>query len=86
VTSLILGVLAGQVHMGGGMLIHELSVLLVIVNAVCLRRQSGIEAVENVSTRRGSPYSPLITGRRIRRKMDVTAVGVKEHPHVWIWN
>ena len=41
VTGLILGVLAGQVHMGGGMLIHELSVLLVIVNAVRLLRQTG---------------------------------------------
>ncbi|HLV44426.1 MAG TPA: cation-translocating P-type ATPase [Aggregatilineales bacterium] len=41
VTGLIIGVLAGEVHMGGGMLIYEPSVLLVIVNAVRLLRQTG---------------------------------------------
>jgi Cd2+/Zn2+-exporting ATPase len=38
VASLLLGVLLGQVHMAGGMLIHELSVLVVIVNAMRLLR------------------------------------------------
>jgi Zn2+/Cd2+-exporting ATPase len=41
VTGLILGVLAGHVHMGSGMLIHEISVLLVIVNAMRLLWQPG---------------------------------------------
>lgn len=41
VAGLIVGVLAGHVHMGSGMLIHEISVLLVIVNAMRLLRQSG---------------------------------------------
>jgi Cd2+/Zn2+-exporting ATPase len=39
VTVLILGVLAGQVHMAGGMLIHEASVLVVIVNGMRLLRK-----------------------------------------------
>jgi Cd2+/Zn2+-exporting ATPase len=38
VASLLLGVLLGQVHMAGGMLIHELSVLVVIANAMRLLR------------------------------------------------
>lgn len=41
VVGLIIGVLTGHVHMGSGMLIHEISVLLVIVNAMRLLRQSG---------------------------------------------
>jgi Cd2+/Zn2+-exporting ATPase len=35
---LLTGVLAGEVHMAGGMLIHQLSVLVVIVNAARLLR------------------------------------------------
>jgi Cd2+/Zn2+-exporting ATPase len=38
VAGLLLGVLLGQVHMAGGMLIHELSVLVVIGNAMRLLR------------------------------------------------
>jgi Cd2+/Zn2+-exporting ATPase len=38
VASLLLGVLLGQVHMAGGMFIHELSVLVVIANAMRLLR------------------------------------------------
>nr|MBA2558198.1 cation-transporting P-type ATPase [Chloroflexota bacterium] len=38
VALLLTGVLAGQVHMAGGMLIHEVSVLAVIVNALRLSR------------------------------------------------
>ncbi len=38
VAGLLLGVLLGQVHMAGGMLIHELSVLVVIANAMRLLR------------------------------------------------
>jgi Cd2+/Zn2+-exporting ATPase len=38
VAALLAGVLAGQVHMAGGMLVHQLSVLLVIVNAARLLR------------------------------------------------
>jgi Zn2+/Cd2+-exporting ATPase len=41
VTGLILGVLAGHVHMGSGMFFHEISVLLVIVNAMRLLWQPG---------------------------------------------
>ena len=41
VALLLAGVLAGEVFMAGGMLVHELSVLLVVVNAVrLLRRRS----------------------------------------------
>ena len=39
VTFLLLGVLFGQVHMAGGMLIHEASVLIVILNAMRLLRE-----------------------------------------------
>lgn len=38
VTLLLAGVLLGQVHMAGGMLIHELSVLVVILNGMRLLR------------------------------------------------
>lgn len=38
VTILLLGVLFGQVHMAGGMLIHEASVLIVILNGMRLLR------------------------------------------------
>jgi Zn2+/Cd2+-exporting ATPase len=38
VAGLLLGVLLGEVHMAGGMLIHELSVLVVIANAMRLLR------------------------------------------------
>jgi Cd2+/Zn2+-exporting ATPase len=38
VAGLLLGVLLGEVHMAGGMLIHELSVLVVIGNAMRLLR------------------------------------------------
>jgi Cd2+/Zn2+-exporting ATPase len=38
VTGLLLGVLLGEVHMAGGMLIHEISVLIVILNGMRLLR------------------------------------------------
>lgn len=38
VVVLLAGVLAGQVHMAGGMLVHQASVLLVILNAIRLMR------------------------------------------------
>ena len=38
VTTLLLGVLLGRVHMAGGMLVHEASVLLVILNGMRLLR------------------------------------------------
>ncbi|MCH2450783.1 MAG: cation-translocating P-type ATPase [Gracilimonas sp.] len=37
VAALLVGVFAGEVHMAGGMLIHELSVLLVILNGMRLK-------------------------------------------------
>ncbi len=37
VTALLAGVLNGSVHMSGGMLIHELSVMLVIINGIRLK-------------------------------------------------
>ena len=37
VTALLAGVFAGSVHMAGGMLIHELSVMVVIINGMRLR-------------------------------------------------
>jgi Cd2+/Zn2+-exporting ATPase len=38
VTGLLAGVLLGEVHMAGGMFIHELSVLIVILNGMRLLR------------------------------------------------
>jgi Cd2+/Zn2+-exporting ATPase len=38
VTVLLMGVLFGRVHMAGGMLIHEASVLIVILNGMRLLR------------------------------------------------
>jgi Zn2+/Cd2+-exporting ATPase len=38
VSALLAGVLLGEIHMAGGMLIHELSVMLVIINAMRLQR------------------------------------------------
>jgi Cd2+/Zn2+-exporting ATPase len=39
VTGLLLGVLLGRVHMAGGMLVHEASVLIVILNGMRLLRK-----------------------------------------------
>jgi Cd2+/Zn2+-exporting ATPase len=39
VAGLLLGVLLGKVHMAGGMLIHEASVLIVILNGMRLLRE-----------------------------------------------
>jgi len=41
VSGLLLGVLLGEVHMAGGMLIHEISVLVVILNGMRLMRVKG---------------------------------------------
>lgn len=38
VVALLGGVLAGEVHMAGGMLVHQLSVLAVILNGMRLMR------------------------------------------------
>lgn len=38
VTALLAGVLPGEVHMAGGMFVHELSVLVVIANGMRLLR------------------------------------------------
>lgn len=46
VSGLLLGVLLGEVHMAGGMLIHEISVLIVILNGMRLMRLKG----ENIQT------------------------------------
>ena len=46
VTLLLLGVLFGQVHMAGGMLIHEASVLIVIFNGMRLLRETSRRARE----------------------------------------
>lgn len=40
VTGLLIGVLLGKVHMAGGMLIHELSVLVVVLNGMRLLRMN----------------------------------------------
>jgi Cd2+/Zn2+-exporting ATPase len=50
VTILLLGVLLGRVHMAGGMLIHEASVLIVIVNGMRLLR-ARTPLKQNASTR-----------------------------------
>jgi Cd2+/Zn2+-exporting ATPase len=41
VSVLLVGVLAGEVHMAGGMLIHEASVMLVVLNAMRLLSGAG---------------------------------------------
>ncbi|MFP3472805.1 cation-transporting P-type ATPase, partial [Micrococcus sp. SIMBA_144] len=41
VAALLAGVFAGGVRMAVGMLVHEASVLLVIVNAMCMLRSPG---------------------------------------------
>lgn len=43
-TRLLPGVLLGEVHMTGGMLIHEISVLIVILNGMRLMRLKGEKA------------------------------------------
>lgn len=58
VIGLIIGVLTSHVHMGSGMLIHELSVLLVIVNALRLLRQP-----KESST----PHTPAAPVRTLQR-------------------
>ncbi len=50
VSGLLLGVLLGEVHMAGGMLIHEISVLIVILNGMRLMRVKG-EVVKMVDAR-----------------------------------
>ena len=51
VTLLLLGVLFGQVHMAGGMLIHEASVLIVILNGMrLLRKKPGHPSLNYAST------------------------------------
>ncbi len=50
VTALLAGVLLGRVHMAGGMFVHELSVLVVIVNGMRLLRGNGtIKPAERVA-------------------------------------
>jgi len=48
VTILVLGVLFGQVHMAGGMLIHEASVLIVILNGMRLLGHSSIDRLFSI--------------------------------------
>lgn len=43
VTGLLAGVLLGEVHMAAGMFIHELSVLIVILNGMRLLRSEPIK-------------------------------------------
>jgi Cd2+/Zn2+-exporting ATPase len=50
VSILLLGVLLGRVHMAGGMLIHEASVLIVIVNGMRLLRMQTLHN-QNTLTR-----------------------------------
>jgi Cd2+/Zn2+-exporting ATPase len=51
VTVLLLGVLFGRVHMAGGMLIHEASVLIVILNGMRLLRAKPVRQREAQGTR-----------------------------------
>ena len=53
VTILLLGVLFGRVHMAGGMLIHEASVLIVILNGMRLLGQN--------SRRKETRFTPEFT-------------------------
>ena len=58
VVVLVAGVLAGEVHMAGGMLLHQASVLLVILNALRLARVGSSVA----NSRLGSPGHPRHVG------------------------
>ena len=51
VAALLVGVLLGEVHMAGGMLIHEASVLLVILNGMRLLRSERVVGAGGVSHR-----------------------------------
>lgn len=67
VAGLLIGVFAGEVHMAGGMLIHQLSVLLVILNGMRLMRRPGVTRQarpevkdENASTTTGTPATQTV--------------------------
>lgn len=67
VAGLLIGVFAGEVHMAGGMLIHQLSVLLVILNGMRLMRRPGVRRQarpevkdENASTTTGIPATQTV--------------------------
>lgn len=67
VAGLLFGVFAGEVHMAGGMLIHQLSVLLVILNGMRLMRRPGVRRQarpevkdENASTTTGTPATQTV--------------------------
>ena len=67
VAGLLFGVFAGEVHMAGGMLIHQLSVLLVILNGMRLMRRPGVTRQarpevkdENASTTTGTPATQTV--------------------------
>jgi Cd2+/Zn2+-exporting ATPase len=67
VAGLLIGVFAGEVHMAGGMLIHQLSVLLVILNGMRLMRRPGVRRQarpevkdENASTTTGTPATQTV--------------------------
>ncbi|WP_438348080.1 heavy metal translocating P-type ATPase [Paenibacillus sp. FA6] len=50
VVTLLIGVLTRNVFMASGMLVHELSVLLVIVNAIRLTRYRGVKTSQSISS------------------------------------
>ena len=60
VAVLVAGVLAGEVHMAGGMLVHQASVLLVILNALRLARGRRVRADGPIASASGpSAAAPL---------------------------
>ncbi len=59
VTGLLAGVLLGEVHMAGGMFIHEVSVLVVILNGMRLLRGNG-----TVRSQERAPAREAVTPRR----------------------
>ena len=61
VALLLAGVVGGVVHMAGGMLVHEVSVLVVILNAMRLIRHRDQDAA-GISRSGGTPPAPTPTG------------------------
>jgi Cd2+/Zn2+-exporting ATPase len=59
VTILLLGVLFGQIHMAGGMLIHEASVLIVILNGMRLLGQNSIHRLFSIPAKFAIPRSSV---------------------------
>lgn len=63
VVALLAGVMVGEVQMAGGMFVHQISVVVVIVNAMRLLRARGIAVDERTTPdRTGTSLEPVLEG------------------------